>query len=296
MCEGVRDSWRLRFCVAVALAKLDAAAALRLLSVPGAGMHVGFGNPPACMYPALRANTLQHKHCLFQRQCTLQHTAATSTQHTHTTLPSQVFACKAAVTAAEQHLQNLLPQLASTAGVARLQYVSVQNQGNYLLELPAARTEVPRGWEKVGEGEGVRGRAHRVDECADRCACHSVGCVSTSPTLCVPCGCIMQSPLTHVELRPPAVLHCALIQHKMPLVHALPPSFIPPTCKMTPRCVQPRRCVATTQQRSRQAWPLWHVHRSSCRPPVLQHGVSCCATSQLPTTRLSGLQWLQWHS
>jgi hypothetical protein len=60
-----------------------------------------------------------------------------------------VFACKEQVAAAERHLQELLPQLASAAKVARLSYVTVQNQGDYLVELPAARTDVPHGWAKV---------------------------------------------------------------------------------------------------------------------------------------------------
>lgn len=50
---------------------------------------------------------------------------------------------------AEAHLQDLLPKLAAAAGVRSLSYVSIQNQGNYLLELPAARTDVPQGWDKV---------------------------------------------------------------------------------------------------------------------------------------------------
>lgn len=64
----------------------------------------------------------------------------------------QVFGCRAAVAAAEAHLQGLLPQLASSAGVRSLSYVSIQNQGNYLVELPAARADVPDGWQKVGVG------------------------------------------------------------------------------------------------------------------------------------------------
>lgn len=71
------------------------------------------------------------------------------TPTTTTTTIAQVFACQAAVSAAEDHLQQLLPQLASTAGVASLSYVSILNQGNYLVELPAARTKVPKGWDKV---------------------------------------------------------------------------------------------------------------------------------------------------
>jgi hypothetical protein len=61
----------------------------------------------------------------------------------------QVFACKTAVSDAERHLHELLPKLAATAGVRTLSYVTIQNQGNYLLELPAARTDVPKGWDKV---------------------------------------------------------------------------------------------------------------------------------------------------
>lgn len=61
-----------------------------------------------------------------------------------------MFACKAAVSGAGAHLQELLPKLAAAAGVRALSYVSIQNQGNYLVELPAARTDVPAGWDKVG--------------------------------------------------------------------------------------------------------------------------------------------------
>lgn len=67
----------------------------------------------------------------------------------HLPVVMQVFACRAAVSDAERHLQELLPKLAATAGVRTLSYVTIQNQGNYLLELPAARTDVPKGWDKV---------------------------------------------------------------------------------------------------------------------------------------------------
>lgn len=63
---------------------------------------------------------------------------------------TQVFSCQAAVAAAEEHLQQLLPKLAATAGVASLSYTTIQNQGSYLVELPATRTNVPQGWDKVG--------------------------------------------------------------------------------------------------------------------------------------------------
>lgn len=61
----------------------------------------------------------------------------------------QVFERAKAVSAAEAHLQSLLPRLARAAGVGRLSYVSVQNQGDFLLELPADRASVPQGWVKV---------------------------------------------------------------------------------------------------------------------------------------------------
>ncbi|KAI8469096.1 MAG: muts domain V-domain-containing protein [Monoraphidium minutum] len=63
----------------------------------------------------------------------------------------EVFERAEAVAAAAAHLQGLLPQLARAAGVpaSRMRYVSIQNQGDYLVELPADRDSVPTGWEKV---------------------------------------------------------------------------------------------------------------------------------------------------
>lgn len=73
--------------------------------------------------------------------------------HTHT----QVFACKAQVSEAQGNLQALLPRLAAAARVPSLSYVSIQNQGSYLVELPAGRQDVPAGWDKVSRGS--RGKA-----------------------------------------------------------------------------------------------------------------------------------------
>jgi hypothetical protein len=53
------------------------------------------------------------------------------------------------VRAAQQHLQGLLPQLAKAAGLRKAEYVTIQHQGEYLVELPADRRDVPQGWEKV---------------------------------------------------------------------------------------------------------------------------------------------------
>ncbi len=39
---------------------------------------------------------------------------------------------------------NLLPVLRKALRLPRLDYVSVQNQGDYLIEVPAERKDVPR--------------------------------------------------------------------------------------------------------------------------------------------------------
>lgn len=86
----------------------------------------------------------------------------------------QVHACREAVAAAEAHLQALLPKLAAAAGVRSCSYVTIQNQGTYLVELPADFARVPAGWEKVGR------RVHLV--------AHDAG-AATWPTLHTPaCG------------------------------------------------------------------------------------------------------------
>lgn len=64
-----------------------------------------------------------------------------------TPTPQERFAAvhqrKDGVAAAEAELQGLLPGLAAQAGVCSLSYVTVTNQGEYLLELPVDRT-VPK--------------------------------------------------------------------------------------------------------------------------------------------------------
>ncbi|GAB4814961.1 hypothetical protein N2152v2_002007 [Parachlorella kessleri] len=57
---------------------------------------------------------------------------------------------RAELAAAEQHLQSLLPALARQLNVRSVEYISLQNQGDFLVEVPvelAAR--VPKDWEKV---------------------------------------------------------------------------------------------------------------------------------------------------
>lgn len=39
---------------------------------------------------------------------------------------------------------KLLPVLRKTLGLPRLDYVSVQNQGDFLIEVPADRQDIPR--------------------------------------------------------------------------------------------------------------------------------------------------------
>jgi DNA mismatch repair protein MSH3 len=55
-----------------------------------------------------------------------------------------LFAARADLAAAERQLSGLLPPLRRQLGLPRLEYVSVQNQGDYLIEVPAERKDVPR--------------------------------------------------------------------------------------------------------------------------------------------------------
>ncbi|CAD7699127.1 unnamed protein product [Ostreobium quekettii] len=60
-----------------------------------------------------------------------------------------VVTCREGVKAAEAGLQDLLPRLSRQIGVPCLQYVSIQNQGDFLVELPSDfRGSLPN-WEKV---------------------------------------------------------------------------------------------------------------------------------------------------
>jgi hypothetical protein len=52
--------------------------------------------------------------------------------------------------------QGLLPSLARAVGLPALCYVTIQNQGSYLVEVPVeAEKRVPRAWHKVGRGVRV---------------------------------------------------------------------------------------------------------------------------------------------
>ncbi|CAL8467013.1 g6549 [Coccomyxa elongata] len=61
----------------------------------------------------------------------------------------EVFEARQAVADADATLVNLLPVLRKALRLPRLDYVSVQNQGDFLIEVPAERKDVPREWEKV---------------------------------------------------------------------------------------------------------------------------------------------------
>ena len=56
----------------------------------------------------------------------------------------EVFERRGAVNDCEAALSALLPQLAKALRVPRLEYKSVQNQGDFLIEVDATRTDVPK--------------------------------------------------------------------------------------------------------------------------------------------------------
>jgi DNA mismatch repair protein MSH3 len=66
----------------------------------------------------------------------------------HATFP-KVFERVMQIRAAKQDLQDLLPGFASLLQVRALKYTSIQNQGNYLIELPENQAGVPESWTKV---------------------------------------------------------------------------------------------------------------------------------------------------
>ncbi len=64
----------------------------------------------------------------------------------------EVAARRAGVAAAEAALAALLPELATELGVRSVEYVSLNNQGDYLVQAPAALdTRAPRAWERVSK-------------------------------------------------------------------------------------------------------------------------------------------------
>ena len=62
----------------------------------------------------------------------------------------EVCACRAAVEDRQLDLADLLPKIARLIRVPRLEYKSIMNQGDYLIEVDALRTDIP----KVGELTG----------------------------------------------------------------------------------------------------------------------------------------------
>ncbi|KAK9916549.1 hypothetical protein WJX75_003960 [Coccomyxa subellipsoidea] len=61
----------------------------------------------------------------------------------------EVFEARQGVADADAGLAKLLPVLRKTLRLPRLEYVSVQNQGDFLIEVPADRKDIPREWEKI---------------------------------------------------------------------------------------------------------------------------------------------------
>ncbi|KAK9810008.1 hypothetical protein WJX72_003290 [[Myrmecia] bisecta] len=60
-----------------------------------------------------------------------------------------VFACRAELAACEAGLQGQLPLLRKRLRLPRLEFVSITNQADYLIEVPAERTDVPKDWQKI---------------------------------------------------------------------------------------------------------------------------------------------------
>lgn len=60
-----------------------------------------------------------------------------------------VFSARAHLRECLQALDNLLPDLKSLLGMDRLEYKSVQNQGDFLIEVRKGHKGVPKDWELV---------------------------------------------------------------------------------------------------------------------------------------------------
>jgi DNA mismatch repair protein MSH3 len=56
----------------------------------------------------------------------------------------KVFRAREALARAQADLMGLLPVLQKQLQIPRLDYVSIQNQGNYLIEVPIERRDVPK--------------------------------------------------------------------------------------------------------------------------------------------------------
>ena len=52
--------------------------------------------------------------------------------------------CRDAEADCQAHLSDLLPKLAKQIGVPRLEYKSLLNQGDFLIEVDAARKDIPK--------------------------------------------------------------------------------------------------------------------------------------------------------
>ncbi|GMH38216.1 hypothetical protein BSKO_06100 [Bryopsis sp. KO-2023] len=61
----------------------------------------------------------------------------------------EVIGAKLRVRNAEKQLERILPQLAKQVRMCKLSYVSIQNQGHHLVELPKGHKQVPTTWSKI---------------------------------------------------------------------------------------------------------------------------------------------------
>lgn len=56
----------------------------------------------------------------------------------------EVHACRTALEDCELDLADLLPKIARLLRVPRLEYKTIMNQGDYLIEVDALRTDIPK--------------------------------------------------------------------------------------------------------------------------------------------------------
>ena len=81
----------------------------------------------------------------------------------------RVFQLAAELAGAEAALEGLLPGLRRQLGLPRLVYISLANQGDYLIEVPADRRDVP----KVGDLSSSRPAHVVVKAAVQASACRS---------------------------------------------------------------------------------------------------------------------------
>lgn len=78
-----------------------------------------------------------------------------------------VFKLAADAEAAATHLDDLLPGLRRQLRLPRMAYVSLTNQGDYLVEVPAGRKDVPKVGAEGEDGSGQGGLVRPVRDLGD---------------------------------------------------------------------------------------------------------------------------------